>query len=446
MAIVTVQTDADEFSGDQNPALTPASTPTENNFFMLVVYRPQSAAAISSVTQTNVSWVLEDSFTATADIYSADLYIGSSTGGTPGSTVTVNLAAADDSILLYSEMSGVQGVNTTSPTLASNSSTMVTTSITTGQPINRAMGIYAYDNSGGELITGYNSGFAEEIALDSLVLSAGTTISFKDTTSGASEISSVSLDSNVPYKSFGLSLIGESIEDLEGDIPGTTTVAGTLSSDIGLAGLVDAQSTVSGPLTIDSTCLDVFPRVLTHKDDALDNLIAQFQNSSNLKKLLCSYMTQVQELEEAINFILDKFNLDCATNDQLDILGRIVNEFRQGQTDDEFRTAIRAKIAANTSDGTIEDLITIGRAALNQQGTISITEIFPGAAFVSITNTTLSTITASQVLRFLILGSPAGVRIFYIFIPSNSFGLTNAALSENTGKGFDQGRLFASIL
>jgi hypothetical protein len=98
--------------------------------------------------------------------------------------------------------------------------------------------------------------------------------------------------------------------------------------------------------------------------EGLGRLLDQFDGSVNLRLLAASYIDQVQAFEDAAHPLLLERNILVATGDRLDGLGEIVNILRSGRTDDEYRLRIQAELAVLTSQGAIEDLITVARLVL----------------------------------------------------------------------------------
>lgn len=76
--------------------------------------------------------------------------------------------------------------------------------------------------------------------------------------------------------------------------------------------------------------------------------------------LLEALVAGVQPLEDALQQVLAGFNVDNATGFALTVGGGLVGRRRNGIADDEmYRRLVRAQILVNSSDGLIEDLITI---------------------------------------------------------------------------------------
>ena len=97
-------------------------------------------------------------------------------------------------------------------------------------------------------------------------------------------------------------------------------------------------------------------------EESLTLLLAQYQDSPRLKDLICSFLERLQELETAtIAVHTNVLNIDLAAGVNLDLLGKIVGEARDGRTDDVYRNALRVRVLINISDGKIEQLIAIVR-------------------------------------------------------------------------------------
>lgn len=85
-------------------------------------------------------------------------------------------------------------------------------------------------------------------------------------------------------------------------------------------------------------------------------LLEQFKGKPNIEGTLAAYTSQANDLENNYFNLINNRGLDTAYGYQLDIIGAIVGESRQGRDDDAFRLAIRFKINVNNSNGTPEEL------------------------------------------------------------------------------------------
>lgn len=96
-----------------------------------------------------------------------------------------------------------------------------------------------------------------------------------------------------------------------------------------------------------------------HTETALSRMISQFHGSATLRKLVASYVDQVQELEDVAVQLLHDRTVQSSTGDRLDGLGQIVNLPRGGREDVAYRQALRAELAVLSSQGSVEELLAI---------------------------------------------------------------------------------------
>ena len=139
----------------------------------------------------------------------------------------------------------------------------------------------------------------------------------------------------------------------------------------------------------------------------LDLFLAQYANSTKLKGLVDSTYDQADDIEQALFEIRDEFWLSTAAGDQLDIIGSIFDETRNGDADATYRIRIESKAGLNAS-GEPEKII---EALKTLFGATFVTYI-PGwpsqpASFYIITD---AVITIVQLIRYC----PAGVQPYII--------------------------------
>lgn len=80
---------------------------------------------------------------------------------------------------------------------------------------------------------------------------------------------------------------------------------------------------------------------------------------NNNEKFIATLATPFQSLESALQQLLTERSIDTAVGAQLDVIGRIVGQARNGLDDDTFRRYCRARVSTNKSTGVVEDLITV---------------------------------------------------------------------------------------
>ncbi len=118
-----------------------------------------------------------------------------------------------------------------------------------------------------------------------------------------------------------------------------------------------------------------------HVLQSLARLIAQYVDKPRMEALTAIYAEQVQDLEDAWWELATERFVDTAVGVQLDILGVIVGQDRNGLDDDTYRALIRARIKANNSDGTIPAIYGVALAAAGGSWLIEYIPYYP-ASFV----------------------------------------------------------------
>jgi hypothetical protein len=141
----------------------------------------------------------------------------------------------------------------------------------------------------------------------------------------------------------------------------------------------------------------------TDYSTGLNLLLAQFKNSIKLRGMIDSAYDSADDLEKALFEIRDEFWLDVAVGTQLDTIGEIFNEGRNGDVDADYRLRIQAK-ASLVASGEPEGIIAILKSLF---GATYVTYI-PGwpalpATYYIITDGTIT-------LAILEKYSPAGVQ------------------------------------
>ncbi len=100
---------------------------------------------------------------------------------------------------------------------------------------------------------------------------------------------------------------------------------------------------------------------LDHAEQAAGLLLGVYQEKPRIRALLLSYVARCQELDDAIWGVIVKRLIDNAEAAQLDAIGRIVGEPRNGKVDALYRVYVLARIRINWSKGQPRDVIEVLR-------------------------------------------------------------------------------------
>lgn len=112
---------------------------------------------------------------------------------------------------------------------------------------------------------------------------------------------------------------------------------------------------------------------------ALDRLPNQYFNSIKLQALLFQATDPYNDVELIANDLQRNRWVDTAIGKQLDGVGHIVGEARQGREDELYREAIKFRIFVNTSNATPDDLIR-GLLFLTRPDDAQYMEAYPATA------------------------------------------------------------------
>ena len=133
---------------------------------------------------------------------------------------------------------------------------------------------------------------------------------------------------------------------------------------------------------------------------------------TNTQKLIRVLLSPAPELMATMMAVLTQRTVDTAIGEQLDVIGRRVGRPRQGLTDDEiYRRYVRAQIAANGSDGLIDDILTVAELVINDPAMSLVLKNEGAAAFsLEIGGVALSDDVAQVLIRLVLKATSAGVR------------------------------------
>lgn len=90
-----------------------------------------------------------------------------------------------------------------------------------------------------------------------------------------------------------------------------------------------------------------------------DKLIFYFDQSPIIHSFVTAFLDEITDLDTLTNSLYTERTIDSAVGVQLDQIGYLVGEYRQGRSDEDFRLGIKLRIAINNSSGTVEDIISV---------------------------------------------------------------------------------------
>lgn len=90
-----------------------------------------------------------------------------------------------------------------------------------------------------------------------------------------------------------------------------------------------------------------------------DRLVAQFKGGPRIEGVLCAIADEGTELEQGLINVQEFRSLDTAIGAQLDALGVMYDEPRNGETDGNYRRRLKAMAKIVASKGTVNDLLNV---------------------------------------------------------------------------------------
>jgi hypothetical protein len=135
---------------------------------------------------------------------------------------------------------------------------------------------------------------------------------------------------------------------------------------------------------------------------------------SNFEHIVSSYIAGLQALRDALVTLI-RITVDDATANELDIIGKLVGEPRDGDVDADYRRRVKARIATNRSSGTPRQLTTIARLLLGDSysqangGLVRYENTGTAGYTLTIDGLAVPTALADVLSRFLNQATPGGI-------------------------------------
>ncbi len=125
-----------------------------------------------------------------------------------------------------------------------------------------------------------------------------------------------------------------------------------------------------------------------HADQAASRVSEEYKDATLVVATMRAAVQALQQLEDAIG-ILYQTNIGNAANSELDIIGRIVGQPRNNMGDSQYRLWVMARMLANRSSGTAEELIAIAYIVTRGTVPILLSEFYPAAVVIQIGATSM---------------------------------------------------------
>lgn len=168
--------------------------------------------------------------------------------------------------------------------------------------------------------------------------------------------------------------------------------------------------------------------IKNHVELASLRLVQQDKESYNFVKLLSTLTKKLQEIEDALFYLFGRTGIFTASGKTLDMIGEIVGEARRYRSDEDYRTAIVIRIAANNSRGTPEEIIVLVSFFVNINN-IRLIETNYTTFFIEV-RTDLSIEEIGILKEIILVARPVGIRFGIIIIRLDQVDTFNTTYSE----------------
>lgn len=180
-------------------------------------------------------------------------------------------------------------------------------------------------------------------------------------------------------------------------------------------------------------------QVEDHCAVATGRLLQYLQNKPNLEALLCEFLDPLNDLETAFFQLLNERTVDAAVGAQLDGIGEIVGETRDGRSDADYRRILKVRLLVLRSNGKREELLQILTTLLGSGVTILASEIYPAGLIYEIVEELTEDV--DDVARFLGDAKGGGIRLYFKYALSPetdtfAFSSQTNAIDTSSTRGF----------
>lgn len=142
----------------------------------------------------------------------------------------------------------------------------------------------------------------------------------------------------------------------------------------------------------------------------IDKILYRFKEYKNITDLMYSLLTEVSLLEQTFSDLYNERNLQTAIGKQLDQIGKLIGEERQGKDDDEYRKYLYIRTLVNKSSGTTPEI----EEVINRTEDATFIQVFnhyPASIYIYIKTPKIPDPSLIDLIKNMI---PAGVSLGYI--------------------------------
>lgn len=194
-------------------------------------------------------------------------------------------------------------------------------------------------------------------------------------------------------------------------------------------------------MVVDSQAIASSPAVaMNHAEEMLARLPRQFKDKENVQEFVRALCEPIQLFWNTASDVLSHLSLESAFGAILRSLASRVGQSTAGLTDEvKLKRFIRARIAANRSSGTTDQLLAIAKLIIDSPDTdVSVDTRAIATAVVTLSLATTDPDVVAILLRFLRIAKKLAVRLKVVYYRETPL------FTFNTGPGFNVGHLATS--
>ena len=153
--------------------------------------------------------------------------------------------------------------------------------------------------------------------------------------------------------------------------------------------------------------------ITTHVQDAISRLVEQYKNKGQLAALITAFVEQTQGQEQTLNDLLTQRSIYMAVGVQLDLLGTILGQARDGLEDEPYRIRLKTRVLQNISQGQPEALVAVFQLLVGS--TLVEIQEWPPAGVGMGTDASIDPGDVNSIYANVQLVAPAGVRVDHLW-------------------------------
>lgn len=121
-------------------------------------------------------------------------------------------------------------------------------------------------------------------------------------------------------------------------------------------------------------------KITNHKEQMLARLLYQYKNKPYITKVITVIAARYQGLEDAFWQLASERWIETGVGVQLDVIGKILQQERGDSANDAaYRIRLKARMRANQSSGTVEDILAVFLVLLGSVAEVHLEQLFPAA-------------------------------------------------------------------